>query len=116
MVATLLLLLFAAAPQPRGASSTCQPGNLQIRVTDRAGTPLASAHVKVQGVAERDGETNTAGCVTFNKLKAGTYLVRVHRDAFITLEKAFRVVPGRSALIVAALSPAPTRLSSPSGR
>jgi hypothetical protein len=116
MVATLLLLLFSAAPQPRGASATCRPGDLQIRVTDRAGTPLASAHVKVQGVAERAGETNAAGCVTFNKLKAGVYLVRVNRDAFITLEKAFKVVPGRSAHVVAALSSAPTPLASRSGR
>lgn len=115
MVATLLLLLFTAAPHSRGASSTCQPGNLQIRVTDRAGKPLGFAHVKVQGV-EREGETNAAGCVTFNELEAGVYLVRVKRDAFITLEKEFRIVPGQSARVVAALSPKAPRLVSRSGR
>jgi hypothetical protein len=115
MIITLFLLLFAA-PQPRAASSTCQPGSLQIRVTDRAGAPLAFARVKVQGVAEREGKTNAAGCVTFNKMKAGMYLVRVNRDAFITLEKAFRVVPGRPAVVVAALSPAAAQLASRSGR
>jgi hypothetical protein len=116
MVATLLLLLFASAPPTRAASSTCQPGTLQIRVTDRVGTPLASAHVKVDGVAKTEGETNAAGCVTFNKLKAGRYLVRVNRDAFITLEKAFRIVPGRRARVVAALSPEAPRPASPSER
>jgi hypothetical protein len=114
MVATLLLLLFASAPETRGASSTCQPGTLQIRVTDRVGRPLASAHVKVEGLAKTEGETNAAGCVTFKKLKAGTYLVRVNRDAFITLEKAFRIVPGRPARVVAALSPGAPRPASPS--
>jgi Carboxypeptidase regulatory-like domain len=116
MVATLLLFLFAAAPQTRGASSTCQPGRLQIRVTDRAGTPLGSAHVKVEGVAETEGVTNTGGCVTFNALKAGRYLVRVDRDAFITLEKEFRIVPGRAVRVVAALSPVATRRAAASGR
>jgi hypothetical protein len=116
MVATFFLLLFAATPQTPGASAQCRPGDVQIRVTDRAGRPLASAHVRVQGVTERDGETNRGGCVTFNKLKAGMYLVRVDRDDFITLEKAFRVVPGRSAGVVAALSPVATHLTAPSGR
>jgi hypothetical protein len=112
MVATLLLLLFTAAPHSRGVSSTCQPGALQIRVTDRAGKPLGFAHIKVHGVAQREGETNAAGCVTFNELKAGRYLVRVKRDAFITLEKEFRIVPGKSARVVAALSPEAPRLAS----
>jgi len=116
MVATLLLLLFASAPETSSASPACRPGMLQIRVTDRVGTPLASAHVKVKGIAETEGETNAAGCVTFNKLKAGTYLVRVNRDAFITLEKAFRIRPGRSAHVVAALSPEAPRPASPMGR
>ena len=116
MVATLLLLLFASAPPTRIASAACQPGRLQIRVTDRVGTPLASAHVKVEGIAKTEGETNAAGCVTFNRLKAGTYLVRVNRDSFITLEKAFRIAPGRSARVVAALSPEAPRTASSSGR
>jgi len=116
MIATLLLLLFTAAPHSHGASQTCQPGTLQIRVTDRAGKPLGFAHVKVQGDARREGETNAAGCVTFNELKAGLYLVRVKRDAFIMLEKEFRIVPGQSARVVAALSPEAPRLASRSGR
>src|SRR5262245_18053303 len=115
MVARLLLLLFTAGQNSRGASSTCQPGTLQIRVTHRVGKPLVFAHVKVQGT-EREGQTNAAGCVTFNELKAGLYLVRVNRDAFITLEKDFRIVPGRRARGVAALSPETPRLASRSGR
>jgi Carboxypeptidase regulatory-like domain len=116
MVGTLLLLLFTAAPHSRGVSPPCQPGALQIRVTDRAGKPLGFAHIKVQGAAQLEGETNAAGCVTFNELKAGRYLVRVRRDAFITLEKEFRIVPGQSARVVAALSPEAPRLASRSGR
>jgi len=116
MVATLLLLLFTAGPHSRGASPTCQPGTLQIRVTDRVGKPLGFAHVTIQGAAQREGETNAAGCVTFNELKAGVYLVRVNRDAFITLEKDFRIVRGRRARVVAALSPETPRLASRSGR
>ena len=116
MVATLLLFLFTAAPHSRSASATCQPGALQIRVTDRAGKPLGFAHIKVHGDAQREGDTNAAGCVTFDELKAGVYLVRVKRDAFITLEKEFRIVPGKSARVVAALTPEPRRLASASGR
>jgi hypothetical protein len=116
MVATLLLLLFTSAPHSRAASPTCQPGTLQIRVTDRAGRPLGFAHIKVHGVSQLEGETNAAGCVTFNELEAGLYLVRVKRDAFITLEKEFRIVPGQSARVVAALSPERRRLASRSGR
>jgi hypothetical protein len=116
MVATLLLLLLTAAPHSSGVSSTCQPGALQIRVTDRTGKPLGFAHIKVQGVGQREGDTNAAGCVTFNELEAGVYLVRVKRDAFITLEKEFRIVPGQSARVVAALSPKAPRLASRSGR
>ena len=48
--------------------------SLQIRVTDRTGKPLGFAHIKVHGVAQREGDTNAAGCVTFNELKAGRYL------------------------------------------
>ena len=116
MVATLLLLLFTSAPHGRTASPTCQPGTLQIRVTDRAGKPLGFAHIKVRGVSQLEGETNAAGCVTFNELEAGLYLVRVKRNAFITLEKEFRIVPGQSARVVAALSPERPRLASRSGR
>ena len=115
MVATLLFLLLTAGPHSRGTSSTCQPGTLQIRVTDRVGKPLGFAHVKIQGTAQ-EGETNAAGCVTFNELKAGLYLVRVNRNAFITLEKEFRIVPGHRARVVAALSPETPRLASRSGR
>jgi hypothetical protein len=116
MVATLLLFLVTAAPHSHGVSSTCQPGALQIRVTDRAGKPLGFAHIKVQGAAQFEGDTNAAGCVTFNELKAGRYLVRVRRNAFITLEKDFRIVPGQSARVVAALSPEEPRLASRSRR
>jgi Carboxypeptidase regulatory-like domain len=116
MVAALLLFLFTAAPHSRGVSSTCQPGALQIRVTDRGGKPLGFAHVKVQGAAQHEGDTNAAGCVTFNELEAGQYLVRVKRDAFITLEKEFRIVPGKSARVVAALSRETPRLASRSRR
>jgi hypothetical protein len=116
MVATLLLFLFTAAPHSRAASPTCQPGTLQIRVTDRVGKPLGFAHIKIQGVAQREGETNAAGCATFNELEAGVYLVRVKRDAFITLEKEFRIVPGQSARVVAALSREAPRSARRSGR
>jgi len=115
MVAAMLLFLFTSAPHSSGASATCQPGSLQIRVPDRAGKPLRYAHIKVQGSAI-EGETNAAGCVTFNELKAGRYLVRVRRDAFITLEKEFRIIPGRSARVVAALSREAPAVAYSSGR
>src|SRR5262249_12687268 len=116
MMLHTLLLALAAAAAPAAEVRSCQPASLQIRVTDRTGAPLASAHVKVEGRGARQGTTNAAGCATFNNLTAGKDMLRVDRDAFITLEKEFTGVAGRPTVVAAALSPAtPAAPSGPAG-
>jgi hypothetical protein len=75
-------------------------------VTDRSGTPVASASAKVDGISERAGETDAAGRVVFWNMTPGSYKLRVEHDTFITLEKEFTVRRGQTTTVWAALSPA----------
>lgn len=106
---TILLIVLAAASQTRGAIPVRQPASVGIRVTDRAGAPVDAARVTVHGPAEREGGTDTSGFVTFINMKPGTYLLRVERAAFVTLEKEFTVVQGRAATVNVVLSPSDQR-------
>jgi len=112
MVSTIAMLLLTAAPAA-GASASCPPASLQIRVTDREGKPLTAVHVIVQGAAPREGTTNVAGCISFGNMRAGTYMLRAERESFITLEKEFTVSAGRVTVVSASLSPAPARTIAP---
>jgi len=106
MIPTILLLLTTGDPQIGTARAMCPAASLQIRVTDRIGRPLKSARVKFDGASHREGRTDAAGCATFNKVRAGKYLLHVERNAFIAFEKEFTVVSGRPSFVPAALSTA----------
>jgi mannose-6-phosphate isomerase-like protein (cupin superfamily) len=106
MTSAIFLLLLSSSLQARSPHET--EATVSIRVTDRAGRPLESAHVVVDGISERQGNTNGTGTVRFLSVVAGGYKLRVERGAFITLVKDFTVTPGsRSVSVVAALSPDP---------
>lgn len=104
----LVLALLAAVPQaPSVATRPVTTASVEIAVTDRAGVPVKWAHVSIDGISEREGETSALGRVTLRNVKAGTYMLRVERATFITLEKEFTVRAGRPVTVAAALSPVP---------
>ena len=104
----LFLLASAVAPAAKATTTTVTaPSTVNVLVTDRTGKPLPAAHVVVNGQSPREGNTNKAGRVVFTDMKAGSYILRVERDKFITFEKDFAVRDQRgSTRVVAAISPA----------
>ena len=82
----------AAQAPPRRPAAT--GSTLQVRVTDRKGTPASGAQVTAEGPVSRDGVTDSSGLVQFRTLGNGTYRVRASGDAFITLEKEVVIRPG----------------------
>jgi len=107
MLFTILLLLIGATEPARSVSTLRAQESVEIRVTDRSGTPLTPAHVRVFGTSEREGDTNSTGRIVFLNMKPGTYVVHVELDAFIAFEKQFTLNPGQPTSVVAALSPDP---------
>jgi mannose-6-phosphate isomerase-like protein (cupin superfamily) len=115
MMSSAIFLVLATAVPPTQSAETSRPtATVEIRVTDRSGAPLKSAHVTtVKGSSQRIGETSASGRVTFHNMRVGTYLLRADHDAFIRLEKEFTVKPGELAYVVAALSPVPPPVPAP---
>jgi hypothetical protein len=116
MVATAFLILTLAgpaaaqsAPQTPSASDRAQFTSVELRVTDRSGAPLESARINIDGITEHERETGSLGRVTFLKVRCGTYIARIERDGFVPLDREFTVVPGRTTLVTASLSPARPR-------
>ena len=106
MLAPLCLVMLAAADVPATAAPARAATTVDVLVTDRRGRPLPSAHVVIDGVSEREGNTDTAGRIVFRNMTPGAYKMLVARDAYITFEKEFEIRTGRRSLKVsAALSP-----------
>jgi len=106
MLAPLCLVMLSAATTPATAAPVRAAATVDVLVTDRRGRPLPSAHVVIDGMSEREGNTNTAGHIVFRNVTPGAYKMQVARDAYIAFEKEFEIRPGRRSLKVsAALSP-----------
>jgi hypothetical protein len=102
----LFLLASAVAPAADATTTVTATSTVNVLVTDRSGKPLPAAHVRVNGESPREGNTNKAGRVVFTDMKAGSYILRVERDKFITFEKDFAVRDQRgSTRVIAAISP-----------
>ena len=111
----LFLIASAVAPLAQATPAIDPSTTVNVFVTDRGGKPLSSAHVVVNGVSKREGDTNSAGRVVFTKMKTGAYILRVERDKFITFEKDFAVRGQRGSIpVVAALSPVSSLTARPS--
>ena len=109
MTPLLLLAALAAGPQ---TPNTAQPrrvttATVDVSVTDRSGVPLKDARVMIDGNSERDGVTSALGRLTIYNVKAGSYMLRVERAQYITLEKEFVVRAGVPVAVSASLSSAP---------
>jgi hypothetical protein len=111
----LFLLASAVAPAAKAAPAIQITPTVNVLVTDRRGKPLPSAHVMVNGVSAREGNTNGAGRVVFTNMETGAYTLRVERDKFITFEKDFTVSGQTGSLpVVAAISPVASLAARPS--
>jgi mannose-6-phosphate isomerase-like protein (cupin superfamily) len=105
MVSSICLFLLATTAAPATAAVQAAT-TVDVLVTDRHGRPLQSAHVRVDGASDREGNTNATGHVVFRSMGTGAYKLRVERLAFITFEKEFTVRPKQGrASVAAALSP-----------
>ena len=69
MLFTILLLLIGATEPARSVSTLRAQESVEILVTDRSGTPLTPAHVRVFGTSEREGDTNSTGRIVFLNMK-----------------------------------------------
>lgn len=94
----------AAAPVRRPAATSA---TVEMRVSDRAGSPAHGAKVIAEGPSSRDGVTDAAGSVVFRTLTPGTYRVRAEGDGFVTLEKEVIIRAGAAPPVEFALSRAP---------
>ena len=104
MASSIIVLLLAASAQAPAASPIRQSAVVEIRVTDRSGTPLESARVTLVGVADPVRQTDASGRVTFRNVRIGAHTARVERRGFVPLDKEFTVDRGGSATVMAALS------------
>jgi mannose-6-phosphate isomerase-like protein (cupin superfamily) len=104
MVTSILFALAVTAASPKAAAPQA-PVSVEVRVTDRQGHAVRSAHVKIDGGAVREGHTSPSGRIAFRGLKPGRHLVRVEHDSFVALEKEFFVSADHPAVVVAAMTP-----------
>lgn len=94
----------APAPARRPAPSSV---TLQIKVTDRSGSPLQGARVTAEGPVSREGATDASGTLQFRGVSNGTYRLRAEREESITLEKEVVIRGGSPSSVEFALAAAP---------
>jgi mannose-6-phosphate isomerase-like protein (cupin superfamily) len=71
---------------PRQAA-TAALGGLAITATDGKGAPFEGVTVQMTGVASDSGTTNSAGQLSFPRLRAGTYRLRFSGESVVTFER-----------------------------
>src|SRR5215217_4713820 len=76
----------AAPAAPRRAAAPV-PASLEVRVSDRSGSPIGGAQVIAEGPSRREGTTIMEGRVTLRALTPGTYRIRAEGEGFIAFEK-----------------------------
>lgn len=81
--------------QPKPAPTTQKPRaaapaasmTLTVTVTDSTGSPIQDATVTASGPLARNGSTGSDGTLRLQGIRAGTYLVRVDADGYVSLER-----------------------------
>src|SRR5262245_59910123 len=89
VIALLLALQQTTAQAPRRVQPALS--SIEIRVTDRSGGAISGVAITVEGVASRDGTTDSRGVLTLRDLKPGLYRLRAEAEQFITLEREITV-------------------------
>ena len=79
------------APRPAPAGAL---GGFAITVTDSSGTPLEGVTVQMSGVSSDTGTTNSAGQLSFPRLRAGTYRLRFSGDGVVAFEREVTLKAG----------------------
>ncbi|MGH9312828.1 MAG: carboxypeptidase-like regulatory domain-containing protein, partial [Vicinamibacterales bacterium] len=116
-VLALPIALAAQTAQPTPPAQPAQPGAqrkpiqaartpLEIRVTSRAGEPLAAVAVTVTGSVGRSGETDDGGVLVLRSVPPGQYRLRFTCNGWITLERDVTVRGAAATRVEVALSPA----------
>lgn len=101
------------AQAPRRAAQASQRAGIALTVTDPGRATLAGVTVEVTGPAERRGETDAAGQVSFPGLQAGTYRLRFTGDAITAFEREVTLRAGQIARLGITLNPAPAAKEPP---
>jgi Carboxypeptidase regulatory-like domain len=77
-IATLVALLFCAfALVPSAARAQTAPSEIEVRVTDAAGKPLADARVFISGALTASALTPRDGTIRFTDVEPGLYRLRI---------------------------------------
>ena len=107
----LSLLVWMVVASPQATAPVRRPvvtsATAEIRVSDRAGSPLAGAVIAAEGPSSREASTDAEGRATLRTLTAGIYRIRAVKEGFIALEKEITVRIAPLPVIEFALSAAP---------
>ncbi len=107
----------APRPAPAGQGQARRPAQagvtLQVKVTDRSGTPLQGATVSAEGPVSRDAQTDASGSVSLRGVANGTYRIRAEHEESIPLEKEVVIRAGAPSSLEFALTAAPPRITPP---
>jgi mannose-6-phosphate isomerase-like protein (cupin superfamily) len=96
-----------ATPAPVRRAAPAATGSIEVRITDRSGSPAADVRVTIEGPVQRSGTTGSDGVLNFRSMNAGTYRVRADGEGFISFEKEVVVRGTAPVAVELALSAAP---------
>ena len=69
-------------------------GGFAITVADSSGTPFEDVVVEMTGVSSEAGKTNSAGQLSFPRLRAGTYRLRFSGERVVAFEREVTLKAG----------------------
>ena len=79
---------------PRATAPAGALGGFAITVTDNSGTPFEGVTVQMSGVSSDTGTTNSAGQLSFPRLRGGTYRLRFSGDGVVAFEREVTLKAG----------------------
>ena len=105
-LATILLLAGSVAYAQTPPSAPARSG-MAITVTNPRGATLPGVRVEVLGASDRSGDTNASGQMSFTRMQAGTYRVRLSGERVVSFEKEIVLRAGQTATVDITLNAAP---------
>ena len=85
-----------AQPRTQAPRQAATPalGGFAITVTDGKGTPFEGVTVEMSGVSSESGKTNSAGQLSFPRLRGGTYRLRFSGEGVVAFEREVTLKAG----------------------
>jgi mannose-6-phosphate isomerase-like protein (cupin superfamily) len=80
-------------PAPRQPAAGAL-GGFAITVTDSKGMPFEGVMVEMSGVSSESGKTNSAGQISFPRLRGGTYRLRFTGEGVVAFEREVTLKAG----------------------